>query len=113
MKTFTLQKTKQFLSRHKGDIALGGVLLLASIDASAMTIPAPGALLYDAYDITYNKLLDGPGGFIAGGAGLVFGLWLWSQSQVGKAVSAVIATATFVKLPAVMTSIGMTIEMIV
>lgn len=113
LKQQSLKKAKQFLSNNQGTLALGSVLMLASLDVSAMTTPTTGSLLYDAYDIAYNKILDGPGGFMAGGAGVAYAIYLWTQHQAGKALSAVIATGTFVKLPTVMTSLGATTHLLI
>ncbi len=108
----TINKSKSFLQRNQGTIAIGSVLMLASLDASAWTTPATTALFYDAYDITINKFLKGAPGFIAGSALVVSGIVATAKSNYSVGIPLGVAGGVLANADSVITSMGISIGLI-
>lgn len=66
-------------------LAVWAVMSVPSV-TFAFTTPGSGTFAYDVYDITVNKILKGPIGFVAGVAGVVLGA---TQLFVGRYMTAV------------------------
>ncbi|NYT27886.1 MAG: hypothetical protein H0A76_08310 [Candidatus Thiodubiliella endoseptemdiera] len=108
----TISKSKSFLQRNQGTIAIGSVLMLASLDASAWTTPPTTALFYDAYDITVNKFLKGAPGFIAGGALVVSGIVTAAKANYNVGIPLAVAGGVLANADSVITSMGISIGLI-
>lgn len=89
-------------------LSLAGVLVvLAAQQVLALTAPASGSFAYDMYDITVNKMLKGPVGFVSGIAAIAFGAANLIQSKIMTAVPAILGGALLLKADTVVTSLGM------
>ncbi|MBW5291190.1 MAG: hypothetical protein Rsou_0331 [Candidatus Ruthia sp. Asou_11_S2] len=107
-----LQKTKQFLIKNQGSVALISVLMLTSFEASAWTTPTSSALFYDAYDIVINKFLKGAPGFIAGGALVVGGIVTAAKANYSVGIPLLVAGGVLASADTVITSMGLTLGLI-
>ncbi len=108
----TLQKTKQFLSKNKGFIAMGGVLMLASVDASAWTTPSTGDSFYQAYDIVVNDFLKGPIGFVSGLVMIGVGIISLVNAAYKIALPAILAGGLLSSADTLTTSLGASINLL-
>lgn len=66
-------------------LAIWAVMSIPSM-VYAFDIPTSGSFAYDVYDITVNKILNGPIGFVAGVTGVVLGA---TQLFVGRYMTAI------------------------
>lgn len=106
----TLNKTKQFLSKNKGYIALGGVLMLASVDASAWSAPTTTDTFYDVYDMVVNQFLKGPIGFVGGLGAIGVGIFSMVKANYGIAIPAIVAGGLLANADGITESLGVTIQ---
>ncbi len=104
----TLQRTKQFLTKNQGIMALSIILISISGDASAFTAPTnPADFLYDAYDVVINKLSKGGVGFAIGAAMTVAFVIAAVKGSYVIAITTLVATIIGAKLEDVTISLGM------
>ncbi|CAC9978330.1 hypothetical protein [uncultured Gammaproteobacteria bacterium] len=109
MKMKILQKTKQFLARNQGAIALGTVLILVGGEAAAYPVPtSPTSFLYSAYDVIINKLSKGAVGFSVAAAMTIGALVAAIKNQFSVAAVMVVATFIGANLETTITSLGIT-----
>ncbi|AYQ57071.1 hypothetical protein MS2017_1383 [Bathymodiolus thermophilus thioautotrophic gill symbiont] len=108
----TLQKTKQFLNKNQGNIALGLTLMLIGTDASAWATPASGTFFFKAYDMVINDFLKGAPGYIAGGSLLVGGIITGAQGDYRHAIPMGVGGGLLASADTIITSVGITIGLI-
>lgn len=77
--------------------------------AFAIAIPTAGDFAFDAYDITVNRILNGPIGFAIGVLAIAFGCRAAIQTEIFPAVAAFIAGAILLNADDVVASFGMLI----
>lgn len=85
---------------------LTALLLMRSVDAMAMAVPAAGSFAYDLYDIGVNQILLGPIGFIAGCACMVFAAILAIRQMLLPAAGVVLGGAFLLKADSVVQTVG-------
>ena len=93
-------------------LALNAVFILLFIIPSnlwAAVIPAQGDFGYDLYDISVNKIIKGPIGFITGSAGIVIGAIFAMKNQLVAAAPAIIGGAAVIKAESITETMGMLI----
>ena len=73
--------------------------------AFAFTAPTAGDFLYDAYDIAFNKILFGPGGWIGGGILMAIAFQLLRTAWV-QSLMCLLAAAGIIKLQSLMETLG-------
>ncbi|OIR25628.1 hypothetical protein [Bathymodiolus thermophilus thioautotrophic gill symbiont] len=108
----TLQKTKQFLNKNQGNIALGLTLMLIGTDASAWATPASGSFFFDAYDMVVNDFLKGAPGYIAGGALIVGGVVTGAKANYSVAIPMAVGGGALASADTIIASVGITIGLI-
>ena len=83
------------------------MFLFANLIPDAFAVTAPtGGFAQDVYDIGVTKILQGPIGFVAGVAAIVFGAMMAIQGKVMSAAPAVLGGAVLLKADSVVTSLG-------
>lgn len=107
-----LQKTKCFLDKNKSNIALGGLLILASVDASAWNVPTAGDTFFDVYDIVVNDLLQGPVGFTAAVSAIVVGVVSLMKANYAVAVPSIVAGGLLSNVEGITTTLGITTSLL-
>lgn len=85
-----------------------GMVGAGAAGAFAITAPTTGSFAYDLYDITVNKLLKGPAGFVAGVGAIIYGAASLITGKVMPAVLGVLGGATLIKADAITSSLGLT-----
>lgn len=88
---------------------VAALVLLCAMPALAVTAPATGSFAYSVYDIAVVKILQGPIGFVAGLAGIVFAAVLAVKAMILPAVLAILGAGVLIKADAIVASLGMLI----
>ncbi len=108
-----LDRIVEFVTEHQSAItamvAVAVFMTIASA-AQAMVAPIDGEFGYTMYDIGFNKVLSGAGGWLVGGAGLGIGLWQAVQQRALPAICAAVGTGGLLKLESLLTSFGMLLQ---
>lgn len=98
--------TNQYKTALIAMLVVGFGLCLASA-AQAMTAPVTGDFGFVAYDLAFNDILAGPGGWVVGGAGLGIAGWSAVKQQALPSICAALGTGLILKLEDLLTSFGM------
>ncbi|WP_028842919.1 hypothetical protein [Thermodesulfovibrio yellowstonii] len=85
------------------------VMFAAPYVAHAITAPTTGTFAYDVYDITVNKMLKGPIGFVGGVAGIVFGATQLFMGRIFQGVLPVLGGALLLKAEDITSTLGLLI----
>lgn len=85
------------------------VMFAAPYVAHAITAPSQGGFAYDVYDITINKMLKGPIGFVGGVAGMVFGAAQLFTGRIFQGVLPILGGALMLKADAITETLGLLI----
>jgi hypothetical protein len=85
------------------------MFLFSSLDAHAVTAPAAGSFMYDAYDIVVNSLLKGALGFVVAIFVFVTGIAMFFRQMIIPGVVCIVCTALIIKSDAIIASLGMLI----
>jgi hypothetical protein len=88
---------------------IAALVLLCAMPALAITAPTTGSFAYSVYDIAVVKILQGPIGFVAGLAGIVFAAVLAVKAMILPAALAILGAGVLIKADAIVTSLGMLI----
>ena len=83
------------------------MLVLAASQASAMGAGATTGFASEVYDIVVTKILQGPIGFVAGVAAVVYGALNAVKAQFLPAAAAIIGGGVLIKSDALVSSMGM------
>ena len=75
--------------------------------ALAIDVPEADSFAYDVYDLTVNKILSGPIGFVAGLAGVALGAILAMQQRIMGAFPAILGGAVLIKAGSITESLGL------
>lgn len=78
-------------------------------DVFAITAPVAGSFAYDVYDLAVAQILQGPIGFVAGVAAIIFGSFLAIQSKILPCLLCMLAGGMIIKADAITASLGMLI----
>lgn len=116
-----MKKLAMYFSKKDGSAAAGaeaGILpkagrigavvglAIASASALALQAPQPGTFGYDMYDIAVNQILNGPIGFVAGVAGVVYSATRLKDNWA-PALSGVLMSSAVIQADAIATTLGM------
>lgn len=82
-------------------------VLLVATEAFALNAPSQGSFLYDLYDITVNKMLKGPAGFVAGAAAIIYGSAMLITGRIAPAVLGLLGGAILIKADSIASSLGL------
>ncbi len=82
------------------------MLLVGALNAHAVTTPAEGSFMYDAYDVVVNNLLKGPFGYVAAMFVFVTGIAMFFRQLIIPGVIAMVCTALIIKSDSIITSLG-------
>jgi len=75
--------------------------------ANAFNAPSGNSFLYDLYDITVEKMLKGPAGFVAGCVAIAYGAAMLITGRIAPAVMGILGGAVLIKSDAITQSLGL------
>jgi hypothetical protein len=107
-----LNKTKNFLIKNKGSVALCGTILVASFDASAFTAPVNGDAGFNFFDVIDSDILQGGIGAGVGLLGFIAATALLTMGNYKMAGTALLGTTMLGGVKSLATSFGATILML-
>lgn len=96
------------MSKKVGLLSVLGFVGLAGVAHAYIAPTSNSTFLYDLYDISVNKLLKGPAGFVAGVGAMVFGAISLLRGAILQAIPAVLGGAVLIKADSIVSSLGMT-----
>ncbi len=85
------------------------VLFLSPNEALAFQAPGAGSFAYDLYDITVNKILKGPIGFVGGVGAVAAGAVAVIRQMLAPGLLALLGGAAMLKADTIVESLGMMI----
>ena len=88
-------------------LAVWAVMSVPSV-VFAFTTPSAGSFAYDVYDITVNKILKGPIGFVSGVTGIVLGATQLFVGRYMTAVPPILGGALLLKAEDILTTLNFT-----
>ncbi|MGB9811628.1 MAG: hypothetical protein ACPLSN_08000 [Dictyoglomus turgidum] len=89
-------------------VLLMWAVLFVPVVALAISAPSSGSFAYDVYDVTINKMLKGPVGFVAGAAGIVIGVAQLFGGRVLSGVMPILGGALLIKADSIVETLGIT-----
>jgi len=99
----------EYQLQHNKNLMLGffAIVALAAVQtAMAIATPQTGTLGYDLYDVAVNDMLNGPIGYVAGLAAIVFGGFQIVKSYAIAGLS-VLGGSAVLNADTIVTSLGM------
>ncbi len=82
-------------------------VVFVAVEAFALNAPSSDSFAYDLYDITVNKLLKGPAGFVAGAGAIVYGAASLIVGRILPAVLGILGGALLIKADSIASSLGL------